>query len=506
MSVNLGICGPGCGAGDFFRGFEVLRSARKGFGRKSAVDSGLAGYRASIHSDNLQEWKFFSPSPRQSRFRDVVVRLQDLSCCSALGGRRMSQFSGFVSVARSPANSVWPLLNHRSEEWPGIVSSSHQNGPVDDTEPPPLFMGNQLKRFSHFRDGIVHWCRYPEVKKDVRNYGQEVLVRAEESLSPETQMGQDPTFVTVEAESESSGLTVICFDIETTGFSRSCDRIIEFAARDLAGGVCSTIETLVNPEREVRNEQVHKISSRMVNNSGVPMWKDVALALVDFVESRRVGQGLVILVAHNGKRFDVPFIMHEFRACGLSIPSYWRFADSMALAKLAKLPIKGFTLAQLFAYYNLPSVGTAHRAMADVNMLAQVLQKLMIDLEMGTSELLQQSFSADDVVLKVKDSSLSKKAIVKEKLDSRPIVDGVNGSGSGPAPWDLVSVDSGGRRLRNEVEFDRTLNVKFGEAWKPSSQHMSRAGATPLMRNPPRVVRTPAIRPKNVDVKRDIKT
>lgn len=64
-------------------------------------------------------------------------------------------------------------------------------------------------------------------------------------------------------------------------------------------------------------------------------WKDVALAIVSFVESRRKGQGSVILVAHNGKRFDVPFIMKEFRDCDVPIPSYWRFADSMPLARSA---------------------------------------------------------------------------------------------------------------------------------------------------------------------------
>ena len=65
---------------------------------------------------------------------------------------------------------------------------------------------------------------------------------------------------------------VIVFDIETTGLNPSYDRIIEFAARDLAGGDCSTIQTLVNPEMHVplNATNIHGIYSDMVNRSDVP--------------------------------------------------------------------------------------------------------------------------------------------------------------------------------------------------------------------------------------------
>ncbi|CAM6084606.1 unnamed protein product [Calypogeia fissa] len=549
MSVNLGLCvgaGSGCRAVDLWRDFLVFRLARKGFTRsrrtmgRSGVVEILAGNRASVHCDNLHEWRFWPLQQRQSSFLEVVG-LQDRSCAAALGGRRMAKFSGCVPIARSPPNSVWPFSTHRSEESPRITKSIHQDRPMDEANPPPLFMGRQLKRFSHFRDGIVHWCNYLDVKTDIRNYGQKVSVREERCSSLGTQIVEDSSADDI--DTNSSNITVICFDIETTGFSPNDDRIIEFAARDLAGGVCSTIETLVNPEREVRNENIHHISSFMVNNAGVPKWKDVALALVDFVESRRKGQGQVILVAHNGRRFDVPFIMSEFHACRVSMPSYWRFVDSMALAKLAmkgsgKSPSPKTALGHLFTYYNLPSVGKAHRAMADVNMLAQVLQMLMTDLEMSAEDLLEQSFSADEIILKGKDS---KKSILnswevlgKSKLDSKKRVDNGNDSGSVSVPWDLITADSTDRG--NEDEFETKLGVRFGQVWNSPNQQFSKqddgppfqipnlgglesgpnkkiivqrirgAGPAPLMHNPPRVVRTPAARPKKVDVQRDITT
>lgn len=56
-------------------------------------------------------------------------------------------------------------------------------------------------------------------------------------------------------------------------------------------------------------------------------------AFVDFVESRRKGDENVILVAHNGRRFDVPFIMKECYECSMEIPSHWYFLDTIDLAK-----------------------------------------------------------------------------------------------------------------------------------------------------------------------------
>ena len=66
--------------------------------------------------------------------------------------------------------------------------------------------------------------------------------------------------------------TILVFDIETTGFSRRGDRVIEFAARDLTGGKNSTFQTLINPEIKVKNEDVHGITTNMVKRSDVPRY------------------------------------------------------------------------------------------------------------------------------------------------------------------------------------------------------------------------------------------
>ena len=64
--------------------------------------------------------------------------------------------------------------------------------------------------------------------------------------------------------------TVIVFDLETTGYSRVHDRIVEIALRDLRGGENSTFQTLVNPQRHVPNSHIHGIVTQMVNRPDVP--------------------------------------------------------------------------------------------------------------------------------------------------------------------------------------------------------------------------------------------
>lgn len=67
-------------------------------------------------------------------------------------------------------------------------------------------------------------------------------------------------------------VTTISFDIETTGFSRDVDRIVEIAFQDLSGGENSTFQTLINPECYIPNSVIHGITSRMVDRPDVPRY------------------------------------------------------------------------------------------------------------------------------------------------------------------------------------------------------------------------------------------
>ncbi|XP_076906097.1 exonuclease DPD1, chloroplastic/mitochondrial-like [Bidens hawaiensis] len=204
----------------------------------------------------------------------------------------------------------------------------------------------------------------------------------------------------------SKNITVIVFDIETTGFRRDADRIIEIALQDLSGGENSTFQALVNPDMFVTNTEIHGITSSMLNKNGVPRMQELIPILIQYVKSRQKPAGQILLVSHNAKSFDVPFLMHEFNRCSYEIPSDWRFMDSLSLAREIKDLKKpeGATrlsrsLQNLREHYKIPLVGSAHRAMSDVKSLVLVLQKITCDLKLTVSCLLENySFTVSDII------------------------------------------------------------------------------------------------------------
>lgn len=193
-------------------------------------------------------------------------------------------------------------------------------------------------------------------------------------------------------------MTFIIFDIETTGLNRDRERIIEIAMRDLHGGENSTFQTLVNPGCIVPNSYVHKITTSMVNRPDVPRMGDLIPILLRYVGIRQKPGGYVVLVAHNARCFDVPFLMKEFSRCSFDIPSNWLFVDTLPLARevmkskvmTSRGPKPKLKLLDLGQHYEIPLVGSAHRAMVDVHMLSAVFQRLTFDLKLTIPSLIEK--------------------------------------------------------------------------------------------------------------------
>lgn len=197
-------------------------------------------------------------------------------------------------------------------------------------------------------------------------------------------------------------VTVIVFDIETTGFSRENERIIEIALQDLDGGENSTFQTLVNPGRYVANSHVHGITTHMVSRPGVPRMEELIPILLWYVKSRQKSGGYILLVAHNARSFDVPFLVNEFTRCSVDVPANWMFVDTLVLARevLKSQGLKmssGTSLQDLRKRYGIPLLGSAHRAMSDVRALSLVLQRLTYDLKLSLSGLISKHFKASEL-------------------------------------------------------------------------------------------------------------
>jgi DNA polymerase III alpha subunit (gram-positive type) len=58
------------------------------------------------------------------------------------------------------------------------------------------------------------------------------------------------------------------------------------------------------------------------------------MQLLDFVAQHCPSEDAApVLIAHNGKRFDVPFLAMEFKRVGLVMPTNWYFLDTLYLAR-----------------------------------------------------------------------------------------------------------------------------------------------------------------------------
>ena len=102
-------------------------------------------------------------------------------------------------------------------------------------------------------------------------------------------------------------------DTETTGLQIGEHRIIEvYCGLWKDDKLIASINQRINPGRSIsiESQRVHGITFADV--SSCPVWEDVAPKLHKFLSSADV------IIAHNGKEFDMPFINHEFERVGLN--------------------------------------------------------------------------------------------------------------------------------------------------------------------------------------------
>eukprot|EP00854_Cymbomonas_tetramitiformis_P012733 gene12733-15057_t len=170
---------------------------------------------------------------------------------------------------------------------------------------------------------------------------------------------------------------VIVFDIETTGLKQHSDRIIEIAAMNAEDSSLSMV-TLVNPGRIKLPKKITEITGIQpgdLASSKIPAFPEAARRFEEFIEAQRSkfkSNPEVVLVAHNGRRFDVPFLEEEYKRANRVMPDYWQFLDSLPLARRAWPTKQGYGLGSLCEFLQVEVEGELHRALADVQALRRV--------------------------------------------------------------------------------------------------------------------------------------
>jgi DNA polymerase-3 subunit epsilon len=159
------------------------------------------------------------------------------------------------------------------------------------------------------------------------------------------------------------GFAVI--DFETTGlFPAKHDRVVEIAVVhvDPDGRIGERWDTLVNPERDLGPQQIHRISASEVLEA--PTFAQIAPRLVELLAGR-------VIVAHNAS-FDIRFLEAELERAGYNA---WIQLETLCTMQLARefLPGSGRSLQDCCDAFDIQVEG-AHRASVDALATAELLE------------------------------------------------------------------------------------------------------------------------------------
>ena len=177
----------------------------------------------------------------------------------------------------------------------------------------------------------------------------------------------DSTDIAVNAKDQTLDDTYVVFDIETTGFSATSDRIIEIGAVKVTNGeIIDRYSTFVNPEVPIPFDIINLTS---ITDEMVVEAPTIDVILPEFFEF----VGDASLVAHNAG-FDVGFI--EENAKRLGLPAKFTYLDTVALARILLPTLAKYKLNIVAKALNI-SLENHHRAVDDAAATAEIFVKFI---------------------------------------------------------------------------------------------------------------------------------
>lgn len=155
----------------------------------------------------------------------------------------------------------------------------------------------------------------------------------------------------------------VAIDLETTGLSSLCNKIIEVSAIKLhPDGSCSEYSTLVNPETPIpaKNTEIHGITDQDIKNA--PKTNVALQELHQFIAD-------LPIIAHNAQ-FDAGFIIFAFHALNLKPRNNPVYCSCLYSRKTIR-DAKNHKLKTLAEHLSIP-LENHHRAFDDAKAALQV--------------------------------------------------------------------------------------------------------------------------------------
>lgn len=161
--------------------------------------------------------------------------------------------------------------------------------------------------------------------------------------------------------------TIVVFDIETTGFNASTEKIIEIGATKIKNGeIIEEFQTFVNPQRPLSFEIINLTNIKDEDLQNAPTIDEALPKFFEFCNDS-------VLAAHNAG-FDMSFIKKNAEDLGIEIN--FTVIDTLLLARRLVRSISNYRLGTLTKYFKI-SLINAHRANDDARATAKVLLELM---------------------------------------------------------------------------------------------------------------------------------
>lgn len=186
----------------------------------------------------------------------------------------------------------------------------------------------------------------------------------------------------------------VVFDLETTGFSPTRNRIIEIGAVKVEQGkVTERFSTFVNPETPIplRITEITGIEDSMVAEA--PTIDKVLPEFLDFCKG-------CILVAHNAD-FDYSFICKKGEEQGIA--TEFTVVDTVGIARVLFPHLARYTLDNVAKVLKIALINH-HRAVEDAEATAEIFEKMIQLLEkrkiMDLDALYERTHSAPEIIKK----------------------------------------------------------------------------------------------------------